>query len=571
MKSHRSRRPIDSDPVDRPHRNRRHMRHARLWCNYLFAAAGLGIGTPVWGQQNLIHWPRLDFVIPFQIDSNGQSPQEVLLEVSEDGGQNWSMCSRGDTRTRQFQYRAARDGTYIFRLKSVDAAGRRFINPGEPLRIAVDTSKPNASLIIDIDPRGEMLAEFLASDSALDAANISLEYQTESTGRWVPISFQLNQSTTPGEVSGYGTWSLPDNAKQLVVRLIAKDLAGNATEVTRLPQLPKTAVHGMGMQLASQPKGLSPQTSPDIVLGPVPRHPPTGLPVRELTDSELESIRGGDATILANTKNSQSLLAREPSSFLGESMGLETNNRSMGAAPPNANAASLPSLPTLGAPQSPTRKPLEQEPLYANTRAFSLDYRIENDPGAPITEVELWGTIDEGQTWEVWGLDPDRTSPFDIEVENDGLFGFRMVIVGANGLASNRPRPGDKADTWILVDTAPPQSRLSSALYGTGKEVGSLIIEYRAKDEYLGERPISLFYSESPAGPWQVISRGIRNQGRFVWPSNPNLPPTIYLKMETVDLAGNVTSSTLDIPIQVEGIAPRGRIQGFRPLSRPGN
>jgi hypothetical protein len=209
--------------------------------------------------------------------------------------------------------------------------------------------------------------------------------------------------------------------------------------------------------------------------------------------------------------------------------------------------------------------------LYANTRAFSLDYQIENDPGAPITEVELWGTIDEGRTWEVWGLDPDRTSPFDIEVENDGLFGFRMVIVGANGLASNRPRPGDKADTWIQVDTVPPQARLSSALYGTGKEAGSLVIEYRAQDEYLGERPISLFYAESPTGPWQVISRGIRNQGRFVWPSNPNLPPTIYLKMEVLDLAGNGTTSTLDLPIQVEGIAPRGRIQGFRPLSRPGN
>ncbi|XZE45848.1 hypothetical protein SH467x_001106 [Pirellulaceae bacterium SH467] len=572
MKSHRSRRPFDSAPVERSYRNRRRIRLAKLWCNYLFAAVGIGIGSPAWAQQNVIHWPRLDFVIPFQIDSNGQSPQEVLLEVSEDGGQNWSMCSRGDTRTRQFQYRAARDGTYIFRLKSIDSAGRRFINPGEPLRIAVDTSKPNASLIIDIDPRGEMLAEFLASDSALDAANISLEYQTESTGRWVPISFQLNQSTTPGEVSGYGTWSLPDNAKQLVVRLIAKDLAGNATEVTRLPQLPKTAVHGLGMQLASQPKGLAPQPSTDIVLNPVPRRvPSTGLPVRELTDSELESIRGGDATMLANTKNSQSLLAREPSPFPGESIGHEANSRSPGATTPNANPASVPSLPTLGAPQSPARKPLEQEPLYANTRAFSLDYRIENDPGAPITEVELWGTIDEGRTWEVWGLDPDRTSPFDIEVENDGLFGFRMVIVGANGLASNRPRPGDKADTWILVDTVPPQSRLASALYGTGKEVGSLVIEYRAQDEYLGERPISLFYAESPTGPWQVISRGIRNQGRFVWPSNPNLPPTIYLKMETVDLAGNITSSTLDIPIQVEGIAPRGRIQGFRPLARPGN
>ncbi len=129
----------------------------------------------------------------------------------------------------------------------------------------------------------------------------------------MPIAFELSQSTTPGEVSGFGTWALPGNAKQLVVRLIAKDLAGNQTEVTRLPQLPKTATHGLGMQLASQPKGLPTPASTDIVLGPIPRRAPsTGLPVRELSDSELESMRSGDGTLLANAKNSQSLLAREP-------------------------------------------------------------------------------------------------------------------------------------------------------------------------------------------------------------------------------------------------------------------
>jgi hypothetical protein len=572
MKSHRKRRMEIISSAESSHRFQSRKKSVKLWCSCLFAATALGIGSPALSQQNTVYWPRLDFVIPFQIDNNGQSPLEVLLEVSEDGGQNWSLCSRGDTRTRQFQYRAARDGVYTFRLKSVDAAGRRFINPGDPLRIAVDTIKPTASLIVDIDPRGEMLAEFLASDAALDAANISLEYQTEATGRWVPIRFDLSQSTTPGEVSGFGSWTLPNNEKQLVVRLIVKDLAGNLTEVTRLPQLPKTAHQGLGMQLASQPKGLSSSSSPDIVLGPAPRrNPSAGPPVRELSDSELESMRNGDGTLLANAKNSQSLLAKEPTLHSSDATSNDFANKPIGATMLDTNGSSLPPLPTLGAPQPPSRKPLEQEPFYANTRAFSLDYQIENDPGAPITEVELWGTIDEGRTWEVWGQDPDRTSPFDIEVENDGLFGFRMVIVGANGLVSNRPRPGDKADTWIRVDTIAPQARLSSALYGTGKEAGSLVIEYRVQDEFLGERPISLLYAESPAGPWQVISRGIRNQGRFVWPSNPNLPPTIYLKMETMDLAGNITTSTLDIPVQVEGIAPRGKIRGFRPLNRPGN
>jgi hypothetical protein len=38
--------------------------------------------------------------------------------------------------------------------------------------------------------------------------------------------------------------------------------------------------------------------------------------------------------------------------------------------------------------------------------------------------------------------------------------------------------------------------------------------------------------------------------------------------MEAIDAAGNIATSVLDLPVNVEGIAPRGRIQGFRPIQR---
>jgi hypothetical protein len=141
-----------------------------------------------------------------------------------------------------------------------------------------------------------------------------------------------------------------------------------------------------------------------------------------------------------------------------------------------------------------------------------------------------------------------------------------MIIVGANGLASNRPRNGDNADAWIHVDSELPQARITSALYGKGKESGSLVIEYRAADEYLPERPIVLSYSETPEGPWNIVASGVRNQGRYVWPADPSLPPTIYLKLEAYDLAGNVAVHRLESPIEVQGLAPRGRIQGLLPI-----
>jgi hypothetical protein len=631
---------------------------------------GLMQNQSLLAQDDFVYWPRLDFVIPFQIDSNGQLPQEVILEVSENGGASWKTCSRGDTRSRQFHYKAPQDGAFQFRLKTVDAEGRKFNNPGDPLKIIVDTAKPIAKLRTFMDPQGNMQAEFLLSDSALDLNSIRLEYQTESLPEWKPIPFEIEESTTTNEWTGYGDWSLPNHAKQLVVRIIAKDKAGNTVEETRRPNLPKSAA-AKNMQLASQlratdqglleakesvsplafaigsgvsntidnlprvnvvgrpepvkiielPSKNNQPASPDGIADtnaigsestndyrllvdpeqkPLPQNRSAATPQR----LELESSIPSDSRGLSNQGSPINLSNRAPEwkATPKEPMHL-ADNRIMGGTiqpsilldsqssyqspPANANepTRSLPPLDSqrsrlnnapasMGLDLSSSAKPSRDfsrdiKPLYSNTKTFSLDYRVDNDPGSPIRDVELWGTTDQGQTWSVWGSDPDRRTPFDIEVETDGLFGFRMVIIGSNGLASNRPRNGDNADAWIHVDTNTPYVKLTSALYGTGGEAGSLIIEYQAKDEYFGDRPISLFFGETPEGPWQVISRHVRNQGRFAWPADPNLPPTIYLKMEAMDSAGNIATSVLDLPVNVEGIAPRGRIQGFRPIQRP--
>jgi hypothetical protein len=203
--------------------------------------------------------------------------------------------------------------------------------------------------------------------------------------------------------------------------------------------------------------------------------------------------------------------------------------------------------------------------LHSNSRIFSLDYAIDNDPGAATANIELWGTIDQGDAWERWGVDSDRESPFDIEVEQEGLFGFRMVIVGANGVASRRPLPGDKPDAWVRVDTQIPGCRILSVLNGKGNDAGSLVIEYSATDDYFGDRPISFSWAPDTKGPWQPISQGARNNSRYVWTPDPGLPDRVYLRIEAVDAAGNVGTNQLDLPVDIQGASPRGRFQGVRP------
>ena len=80
--------------------------------------------------EKVVYWPRLDFVIPFNVDVTGQAPREIRLEVSENGGRSWALDSSADARTKQFHFKAKGDGEYQFRLKTLDSQGRSFDNPG---------------------------------------------------------------------------------------------------------------------------------------------------------------------------------------------------------------------------------------------------------------------------------------------------------------------------------------------------------------------------------------------------------------------------------------------------------
>jgi hypothetical protein len=604
-------------------------------------------------EDSRVYWPRSDFVIPYNIEQTGQTPREIILETSNNGGQTWTVYSRSDVRTKQFQFLANVDGEYLFRLKTLDSQGRSFDNPGEPLVVVVDTTKPEANLIIETDSKGIMLAEFAIADLALDASTVQLTYQTESMNEPASIAFDIQQDQETLEWLGTGSWELPVGVSQMSVRLTAKDRAGNQVEVTRLPRLLRSANAATGLQFASG-KSREPRfanntgrsetsTKPigsgialpsldtsrqdmlkiEVLGGPGKRQPAstesnfaTAVVERQqqlieqlvqqnqytqeqilksgilnatsanksTADNDSPSGRssmGAPATVNSKTKlmtdeEFQRALDRRQLSLTSSRADQPNQSLLIGDQDPNY----LPMGPAelLGGPV-PARedRPVERipgqtsfrnniKPLFSRAKAFSLEYAVENDPDSPVAAVELWGTTDEGLTWQVWGEDPDRTSPFDIQVETEGLFGFRMIIVGANGLASNRPRNGDNADAWIHVDTISPQARITSALYGKGKESGSLVIEYRAADEYLPERPIVLSYSETPEGPWNVIASGVRNQGRYVWPADPSLPPTIYLKLEAYDLAGNVAVHRLESPIEVQGLAPRGQILGLRQI-----
>lgn len=207
---------------------------------------------------------------------------------------------------------------------------------------------------------------------------------------------------------------------------------------------------------------------------------------------------------------------------------------------------------------------------FSDSLRFSLDYEIEAIGGRGVQDVELYGTTDGGETWTRWGQDPDRQTPFDIETLNEGTFGFRIVVVATNGLASPRPLPGDAPDIVVVVDETDPEAVITGAQYGEGDRTGSLVIQYRCSDTHLLPRPVTLAFGESIEGPWTTIAAGLRNMGDYVWPADPQLPRQIFLRLDVTDEAGNVGTYVLDQPIDTQGLAPRARIRAFRPISTRG-
>ncbi|HEY2882965.1 MAG TPA: hypothetical protein VGJ15_11035 [Pirellulales bacterium] len=204
-----------------------------------------------------------------------------------------------------------------------------------------------------------------------------------------------------------------------------------------------------------------------------------------------------------------------------------------------------------------------QRPRLVNSRSFEIDYEVDGVSSQGISKVELWGTRDGGRSWWSFGVDPDNRSPIRVNVDNEGLYGFRLTVQ-RNGAApgSMMPRSGDQPDMWVLVDMTRPMVRLTSVQPGDGPHPGELLITWQASDAALAARPISLLMSDRPGGPWTPIATNLENSGQFAWRPDPRTPTQIYLRIEARDEAGNMGSYETQQPVSLDSNKPEGRLRG---------
>ncbi len=199
----------------------------------------------------------------------------------------------------------------------------------------------------------------------------------------------------------------------------------------------------------------------------------------------------------------------------------------------------------------------------SNTR-FQLQYGVQSIDPSGVSRVVLWMTRDGGRSWSSWATDEDLVSPMPVQVQEQGTYGFQIVVHSKDGLTGRAPAPGDRPDIVVDVDTTRPSVQFVSAPYGRGPSAGKMVINWQVEDEHLTIRPIRLLYSTTPAGPWTVIEEGLPNRGTYVWAVDKRAPSQVYLRIEARDRAGNLGAHQLPTPIDLSGLVPRGKILGLQ-------
>ena len=86
--------------------------------------------------------------------------------------------------------------------------------------------------------------------------------------------------------------------------------------------------------------------------------------------------------------------------------------------------------------------PAGERPRMVASRTFELEYEIEQVGPSGVAKIELWGTLDGGRTWSLYGRDVDNLSPLQVKVEKEGIYGFRIVVQSGSGMGGQPPTAG---------------------------------------------------------------------------------------------------------------------------------
>ncbi len=538
------------------------------------------------------HTSQRHFRVPFQINPNGRALIEIQVFKSNDQGRSWQLLSKLNPNAKEFVYKTNRDEQVWFCVKSMDRDKRIYpAGPAKPdVKIVIDTQRPQLSIGVQADAAGRIVTSIQSSDQHINPNSLKIEYQSGRDGQWIDAKVKSTKRANSSVFQDQIAWWPQGTAGQMLVKVSIADFAGNRAESTQRVAVTGTAQRNQQLLQQKQQNHSSNNGSPNspsvqphqfktissghLVETPDQYSTPLQSTVQRSQQNSTgqSSVPWASETVPVNSSLVTSTTNRPP-----PPPGQKTTpdgNMVVAVGSTHSKTDSTSSQKIAASSASKTIRPASSKSLAnlmelarpTNTQKFLLTYDVDAIAQQNIREVGLWMTTNGGQSWRKWAIDNDHQSPFSVEVPQEGIYGFRIVVSSTEGLNSRVPRAGDPADMWVRYDATRPTAKITSAPYGRGRDAGKLVINWKAADEQLRLRPVTLSYSSRPEGPWTTIATDLRNTGRYVWKVPQSVPDQVYLQLKVIDTAGNVALDQPGQPINVANLVPSGRINGLQPL-----
>ncbi len=496
----------------------------------------------------VIYTKKNRFRIPYRYDRAEMQrlgAREIRLYISTDQGSNWQHAQSVAPATGKFIFDAETEQEYWFAVRTLDS--RNQLHPGgnrveAGLKVVVDQTPPELDISCKQLQGNRIELSWSASDDNLDLSQLLLEYRQTGQEEWQKVSI------VP-QPSGQTSWTVPAGAS-VSVRGVVMDKASNV---------------GRGTNQIKMVGRRRPVIEPDIsdYNEPIAKNQQNnnGNMIEEDGFRKNGERIGLDPFASASNNNnplqSDSILDSGRSGTQGAFISQNSNNN-----------------PGITSGRYGTEKKNLWSDLPANARIvkshdFKIGYKIDDVGPSGIGNVDFFITQNGGKKWWRYGEDKDKQSPFQVEVPQDGIYGFTMRVRSGVGLVTPPPQPGDRPDIIVAVDQTDPKVELLKPQQGTGRSLNKILLRWKVEEEHPVRKSVALSYSATLDGPWEEIVGWSEDTNNYLWSVKHGMPPKVYVRVSVRDAAGNTTHVETANPIIVDLSKPSARIVDVEPISSP--
>jgi hypothetical protein len=182
--------------------------------------------------------------------------------------------------------------------------------------------------------------------------------------------------------------------------------------------------------------------------------------------------------------------------------------------------------------------------IHSRFRTFRIPFNV--GAGAiQIRQVQLYVSIDQGQTWQPSANAPPEQRHFRFVAERDGQYWFAVQTLDLDNRVNPPTMQGAAPNLKVMVDTAAPSVQLQ-ALPPQADKVG---VAWDIRDEnleFLANDTVRLEYRPAGGQIWTPLNLPVGSNQTY-W--NPHTPGAVEVRLQARDRAGNSaqTSTTLSL------------------------